>query len=60
MRDIIRKIVIEAVAGTKDLTKAIDEIEALTKTDHSCCKNPKGDVVPMCEDCLYKIAYEGL
>ena len=44
MRDQIRQIVVQAIAGTTDLTKAIDQLCDLHNVSGSLCDNPH------CED----------
>ncbi len=49
MRDKIRDIVVQAVAGTKDLTEAIDELDALLddRQSEQLCK--KNDIIQSVE-----------
>jgi len=61
MRDKIQEIVVQAVAGTKDITEAIDDLHNLTTTEYNkkCECGGGSEVIVTCEDCLYKMINEG-
>jgi len=59
MRDKIQKIVVQATAGTKDLTEAIDQLCDLHNVSKCECGKISDDLIHICDDCLDRHTEEG-